>query len=495
MNMLRIALTVVVTLSWIASGHAGEFGQHFEDATLRVDLYQYGDAEHESMAIDRLIRQGRWAGPLVALDDPRQVGRYAARMVDPETGETLLTTRFDSLFGEYRTTGSAGRGVVRVYHETLLLPWPKVPVRLHLGVVGPDGGEAPLLETTIDPASVEIAVEPPSAGAVVIDAHHAGDPHTCLDIAIVGDGYTADQIDRFGDDLNRFTELMLGQEPYASWREHINIRGVVVPSREEGCDEPTRGIWRTTTIGTSFNALGSPRYLLTEANRDLRDVAANVPYDTLVIMVNHKRYGGGGLYNRYCTFTAHGAFSAYLLMHEFGHSFGGLADEYYTSSTAYNDLYPPDVEPAQPNITATTDRSRLKWADLVAPDTPLPTAWDKDSFDRDDLAYQRERRELDATIARAARAGAFQIELDALTDAAERHARRRVDRVDDFMSASGQSETIGAYEGAGYASTGLYRPAIDCLMFSRGVKPLCRVCSRAVEARIRHYAGQPAPPL
>jgi hypothetical protein len=491
-SRLAVVIAIVAGVS-CPTGATSGFADHFEDATLRLDLFQYGDSATEGLAVDRLIRQGSWAGPVAGLVDPLPYGRYVVRLTDPETGETLVVQRFDSLFGEYRTTEPAAAGVVRVFHETVLLPFPTHPVRLTVAVDPEGGAQTPLLETLLDPAAVGIAVEPPRGGAIVVEASVAGDPHDCLDIVIVGEGYTAERVELFRADLARFAALLLEQRPYADWRDRINLRGVVLPSEEAGCDEPTRGIWRSTSVGASFNALGSPRYLLTQANRDLRDIAANVPYDTLIVMVNHDRYGGGGIYNRGCTFTAHGAFAGYLLLHELGHSFGGLADEYYTSSTTYNDLHPAGVEPVQPNITAATDRAALKWRDLVHVETPLPTPWPKERFDTADLAYQQQRRELDETIAWATRAGALGIELDALADAAERHALQRVAAVDSFVASSGLAGTIGAFEGAGYASTGLYRPAVDCLMFSRGVKPLCEVCRRAVEERIRFFAGERPP--
>ncbi|MCU0304290.1 MAG: IgA Peptidase M64 [Thermoanaerobaculales bacterium] len=486
----KTAVLAIAAAAIAMAGSAADFADHFEDATLRLDLFQYGDSSTEGMAVDRLIRQGTWAGPVADLVDPLPYGRYIVRLTDPDSGQVLVVTRFDSLFGEYRTTAPAAAGIARVFHETVLLPYPSHPVRLSVAVDPGTGAETPLLETVVDPAAVGIAVEPPRAGTIVVDASIAGDPHDCLDIVIVGEGYTADLVDLFRADLARFAALLLEQRPYADWRHRINLRGVVLPSDEAGCDEPTRGLWRSTSVGASFNTLGSPRYLLTEANRDLRDIAASVPYDTLIVMVNHARYGGGGIYNRGCTFTAHGAFAGYLLLHELGHSFGGLADEYYTSSTAYENLHPPDLEPVQPNITAAPDRAALKWGDLVALETPLPTPWPKERFDTADLAYQEQRRELDETIAWATRAGALGIELDALADAAEQHAQRRVAEVDAFVEASGLAGTVGAFEGAGYLSTGLYRPAVDCLMFSRGVKPLCDVCRRAVERRIRFFADE-----
>ncbi len=186
---------------------------------------------------------------------------------------------------------------------------------------------------------------------------------------------------------------MFSQEPFRSSRDRFNVRGVWAASNESGADEPARGIWRDTAIGTRFDSLGSERYLLTEDNRSLRAIAAHVPYDTLYVMVNTPRYGGGGIYNLFCTFTTDNQWSPYVFLHEFGHSFAALADEYYSSDVAYTDFFPRGVEPIEPNITALLDPKALKWADLATPGTPIPTPWGKAEFDAAEVAYQKRRED------------------------------------------------------------------------------------------------------
>jgi hypothetical protein len=279
----------------------------------------------------------------------------------------------------------------------------------------------------------------------------------------------------------------LKHEPYASYADHIATRGVHLPSADSGADEPNRGLYRTTAVGMTFNSLGSERYMLTENNRELRDIAANVPYDALVIMVNHDRYGGGGIYNSYCSFTAHGPWAEYLLLHEFGHSFAGLADEYYTSDVAYSDFYPPGFEPAEPNITALKDPEALKWGDLVDSGTPLPTPWSKEEFDRISKERQAKRQEISEALAEATRSGAPEDEIAALEQKQRRLAEETAKWTDAFLSETPFADSVGAFEGAGYASKGLYRPEVDCLMFRRGVQPFCKVCERAVAKVISHF--------
>ncbi len=487
MKLSTCALCLTLAVLTLGGTGSTPFDRDFEDATLRIDFHHTGDAQREFLALDRLYRQGVWAGSKTRLEDPFKYGGYRVEAYDVATGELLFSQGFDSYFGEYRTTSAAAKGLMATYHESVLLPFPKHPLRVKFSAHRRDGSVAPLFETTIDPESVDIASEPPERGVEVVEAHLSGPPATTLDIAILGEGYTADQIDLFRADLARASELLLTQEPYSSNRDRLAIRGVLAPSRESGCDEPTRSSYRDTTLGATFNSLGSERYVLTEDNRRLRNVAANVPYDALVIMINHDRYGGGGIYRLFCTFTAHSEWSGYLLLHEFGHSFGALGDEYYSSSTAYNDFYPRGHEPEEPNITALLDPDNLKWKDLVTSETELPTPWEKVDYDARDSAYQLKRSELNSAIAEASRAGASSEEIAKLKHKEEDHAAAHAQWAREYLAKSAFAGKVGAFEGAGYSSQGLYRPTLDCLMFSRGVQPLCVVCERAVERMIQRY--------
>ena len=481
-------IALIFILSVTAGIMAGEsFERSFEDATLRIDFHHTGNAEEEIVAIDRLYRQGAWAGPQTRLIDGFSFGGYRVEARDPESGALLFSRGFDSYFGEYRTTSAATAGTMKTYHESVLLPFPKRPLRVTFTALRRDGTSIRLLETVVDPTSVAIATEPPTADALVVETHVSGSPHKVLDIAILGEGYTLRELETFKTDLKRATDVFLGQAPFSAHPRQISIRGVMVPSPESGCDEPTRNAYRATPLGATFNSLGSERYMLTEDNRAVRDIAANVPYDALVIMVNHDRYGGGGIYNLFCTFTAHSDWADYLLLHEFGHSFAGLADEYYSSSVAYNDFYPKGHEPREANITALLNADKLKWRDLVDPGTELPTPWEKEAYDREDAAYQEERKLLNEAIAKASTSGTTSEKIAEFEDNEARHAAIHAQWAQEYLARSRWVGKIGAFEGAGYSSTGLYRPALDCLMFSRRVQPFCKVCERAVEAMLLQY--------
>jgi hypothetical protein len=322
----------------------------------------------------------------------------------------------------------------------------------------------------------------------VFESYTSGDPHSCVDIAIIGEGYKKEEMDKFRADLERFTRIFFEQEPYSSFKNSFNISGVLQPSLESGCDEPRHGIYKNTAVNATFNSLGSERYLLTEDNRSLRDVAAHVPYDALLIMVNHTRYGGGGIYNLYCTFTADNQWHSYLFLHEFGHSFTGLADEYYTSSVAYNEFYPKGVEPLESNITALLDTEKVKWKSSLTAGVEIPTPWEKPEFDEMDSAYQKVRQELNEKIARLKREGAPDEEIKKTERESEDLSKKHAGRIDAYLANSRFAGVVGAFEGAGYSSQGLFRPMLDCLMFTKGNKPFCKVCEQAVIRVIQYYS-------
>ena len=485
--MVHLAVLAAVALAApLATVQPVVFDDVFVDATLRVDTYHTGDAAGETVTLDRVLRQGTWAGSLRHLTDRFGVGRYVATVVDPVAGVLLFSKAYDTYFGEYRTTAAAEKGVLRTFHESVLIPCPKKPVRFAIAVRQRDGTMREIFATVIDPASTAVVQAPLDSGVTVIQAAHGGDPHVKVDVAVLAEGYTAAQEGKFRADLARFVKLFFTQEPYASHKGSFNIAGVFKPSQESGASEPSWGVHRNTALGATFDSLGSERYVLTEENRRMRDVAAHVPYDALFIMVNSPRYGGGGIYNLYCTFTADNQWSSYVFLHEFGHSFGGLADEYYTSSVAYTDFYPKGVEPDSPNITALLDPAGLKWKALVTPGTPVPTPWEKAGFDTMDLAYQKVREALNDKIAAAKRAGAPRAEVEKMQDESERLSREHAEKVDAYLAKSRFVGQVGAFEGAGYASTGLYRPMLDCIMFSKGAKPFCKVCQQALLRVIEH---------
>jgi hypothetical protein len=262
--------------------------------------------------------------------------------------------------------------------------------------------------------------------------------------------------------------------PYKERKSDFNVWTVEVISPESGIDKPDKNVWRDNLLGTMYNTFGSARYVLTEENRRLRDIVGTVPYDVVAILVNDNRYGGGGIYNLYTTCYTQSDQKGqewqmdYVFVHELGHSFGGLGDEYYTSQVSYNDFYQKGVEPWEPNLTALNDPAQLKWKHLVTTGTPLPTPWEKSLFDS-----------LEAVRAT----------LDRL--APDYYAKRKplYDAAQNILSTTRYHDAVGAFEGAGYVSKGVYRPAADCRMFSLslvGFDPVCRAAiDRVIDAYVK----------
>ncbi len=489
MKKLGVSAYLIILMVFPACSRAqGKFDRYFVDKTMRIDYFHVGDAEQEMATLDQVYDQGVWAGSHKNLIDPFNNGRYYAKIYDKSSGELIYSKGFDSYFGEYKTTRKALNGEKRTYHETVLIPFPKNEIEFILEVRNEKNELFPFFRQEIDPASMDIKKESLPEGVKIYEMRKNGPAHAKVDVAIVAEGYTLQDVEKLQKDFQRFTEVFFSIEPYKSYADRFNVYGIFKPSEDSGCDEPRMGIFKNTAIGATFNSLGSERYLLTEDNRSLRDVAAHVPYDALYIMVNHKRYGGGGIYNLYCTFTADNQWYKYLFLHEFGHSFAGLGDEYYTSSVAYNDFYPRGIEPNEPNITALLDPSDLKWKKQLSPGIDIPTPWEKEEFDRMDMAYQKIRTELNDKIAGMKRSGAPAEKIDETERESEQLSRDHAEKVDAYLAESAFAGKVGAFEGAGYSSQGLYRPMLDCLMFTKGDKPFCKVCETAVIRVIEFYS-------
>lgn len=495
--MKKMLVTLILLIPFLAQAQGGrEFDKYFLDLTMRVDVFHSGDAKEEMFTIDRVIQEGPWAGNPRRLITPFELGRYLLRVNDAASGTLIYSKGFDSYFGEYKTTEPGVNGVKKTFSESLLFPFPRNKVRLEVLLRDRENVPQSLFSREIDPADMFIIRDKPApssgtfrAGGVrVVEVVKNGPAAEKVDLVILGEGYTEAEWEKFRADLDRFCATILSQEPYTTYQDRFNITGVFKPSAESGCDEPSYGSFKNTVLGAQFDSFGSERYMLTDDNRAWRDIAGQVPYDAIMIMVNSPRYGGGGIYNLYCTFTSDNQWQQYLCLHEFGHSFSGLADEYYTSAVAYNEFYPAGVEPLEANITALLDAGNLKWKELVTKKTAVPTLWEKAAYEAMEKVYQKKRQETNEKIAALKRASAPQEEIDALQAMSEEMSRLNGLEVNAFFKKSRFQGKVGAFEGAGYAAKGLFRPMLDCLMFSRGRKPLCKVCEQAVIRTIKYYS-------
>jgi len=487
--MKLIKLLLIIFSAAVMNAQNVNFNDYFIDKTMRVDYYHIGDDSKEFVTLDHIYQYGIWAGSLKNLVDNFNNGAYYYKIYDVESGGLIFSRGFDSYFKEYQTSDDASKGIKRTYHESAIIPYPKNKIKFVLEKRDKDNDLNEVFSAEIDPNDLYIIKDALKDDNVkVYKSHFSGDSHTKVDVVILGDGYSAKEKNKFEKDLKHFTSVFLNQEPYKSNKDKFNIYGVFKASEDSGINEPGASIYKNNILGTTFYSLGSERYVLTENNKAVHDLAAQVPYDAIYIMCNSARYGGGGIYNFYCTFVSDNQFSDYIFLHEFGHSFGGLADEYYTSDVAYNDFYPKGVEPVEPNITRLLDEDNLKWKDLVTTGTEIPTHWEKEDFDKMDLAWQKERREMNSHIAELKRNHASEKEITQLQNEYNSKDKFHSDEVDKYLRGSKYWNKVGAFEGAGYSAEGMYRPMLDCIMFSKGTKPFCKVCENHILKVINYFS-------
>jgi len=482
MKSVLSLLLILFTLSFSPlTGAELRFSDFFQDTTMRVDYYHTGNAVTEEFTMDQIYRYGIWAGNPKHLIDNFNNGKYYLKIYDIATNRLIYSRGFNSYFGEYQTTQQAIDGKKRTYHESVLFPAPISPFLLVIEVRDRQNILHPRFIQKIDPSDYHIIRENPAKNARRITVQKNGSAHNHVDVVFISEGYTAKQFDLFKNDLQQRAKLLFTVSPYRENKDRFNIYGVFSPSQQSGVDEPRRHIYKNTVLDASFNAFDSPRYLLTENNRVLRNLAGAVPYDAIFIMVNSRRYGGGGIYNQFAVFTAHSPSTELVFVHEFGHSFAGLADEYYTSSTSYNEFYPKGVEPTEPNITALLDSVKLKWPNEVNPGKAVATQWHKALYD----SLSNRRQALRRRIRDLKFAGTKGAQLTVLQDSMQTLETQ----LRNFIKNHPLKDKVGFFEGAGYSATGLYRPMLNCMMFSNREKRFCRICRQAIQRMIDYYSA------
>lgn len=441
--------------------------------TMRLDYFHTGNAKREVFSFDRVVLEPRdWSGTRTQYTDDTNLGKYMFEVRDRVSGRVLFSRGFSSIYGEWETTEEAAK-TDRTFSESLRFPAPEAAARIVVKKRDAQNAFQQVWSYDVDPNDKFIErVDWPSPSDA-IELQRSGPPETKADLLILGDGYTAAERPKFEKDARRLIEILFSTSPFKEHHADFNVWGLCPPAQASGISRPSSGVWRNNPIGSTYDAFGSERYVLTFDNRAFREVAQFVPYDFVEILVNGETYGGGGIFGLYSTVASDSTWAPYVFVHEFGHHFAALADEYYTSEVAYQPAT-KKIEPWEPNVTALLDPSHLKWHDLVDPSTPLPTPWNKTAFEEYERQVQAQRKRIRAE-------SRPESEMDALFREEEKH------EVDEFAREK-YAGKVGAFEGANYEARGYYRPELNCIMFTRHMQ-FCRVCRRAIERIIAMYTA------
>jgi hypothetical protein len=300
---------------------------------MRLDYFHTGNAAEERFSLDGIVLEGSWPGNPARTIDDTNLGKYFFEVIDRGTNRILYSRGFAGVFGEWETTGEA-KERNRTFHESVRFPAPAGPAQVVLKKRDARNAFREVWSVLADPASAEVDRTAASASARVWAVMKNGEPRDKVDLLLMGDGYAAAEMDKWHRDARRMADLLFGVSPFKDRKSDFNVWAADTPADESGVARPSDGVYRRSPLRASYDAFGSERYVLTFDNKRMREAAAAAPYEFVEIIVNDRKYGGGGIHNQYATVAADNAWSPYVFVHEFGHHFAGLADVYYTSDVA-----------------------------------------------------------------------------------------------------------------------------------------------------------------
>ncbi len=407
----------------------GQFDEYFLNKTLRIDYFLAGNSTEENVFFREMREEPYWGGPHADLTALMNTGTYRYILIDSASGKLLFAKGFSSLFQEWRGTPEA-KQIRRAFPMVATMPFPKKTMNFLI--------EKRSYETGMFEKMYEMKLRPDDYFILKDSIHrlkvekikYSGAPEDHVDVAFMAEGYTEAEMPKFIEDARSLCDYFMSVEPYSSFGDKFNFYAIMSPSDESGVTIPGKELYVNTNIHSSFYTFDMDRYLTSFDTRAIYDIAANVPSDAIFVIVNSKRYGGGGFYNHYCEGTIDNQYSRIVAVHEFGHSFAGLGDEYYTSDVTYSDFYNLKVEPWEPNLTTNVDFAS-KWKSMVPDSVPIPTP--------------------------------------------------RLQKYKDVT---------GMFEGGGYLGKGVYSPGMDCRMKSNEAQGFCPVCRQAIIRMIRYYTEQ-----
>lgn len=465
-SALLLLIIIIVTTTASLSALAGA------PATMRLDFFHTGNMSQELFSVDRMVIEPLpWPGnPKRPLDSTNR-GTYFFEVRDLASKRVLYSRGFSSIFGEWITTDEAKK-VNRTFHESLRFPVPESPIEIVVKKRDAQNVFREIWTTTIDPKNKSVDASKPPFTGKVIEIEKNGDPSVQVDLLFLGEGYNATEQDKCERDIRRLSDGLFSYSPFRERRQDFNVWAICAPSPDSGVSHPASGIHRNTLFDTQFDVFGEERYALSFDNRAIRTVASFAPYDVMGIVMNSKEYGNGGIFGLYASVSIDYPSGVQVFVHEFGHHFADLGDEYYFNAEVAYPAANTRVEPWEPNVTAVLDPHHLKWQALVESDTPIPTPWPKD-------CYEKSMRDSQKLVDQ------MRTENRSVAEIAEARLKAR-EEAQHCLSTGTYANKVGAFEGAMYETHGYYRPQQQCIMISGD--EFCAVCRHAIEEIIDLYS-------
>ncbi|MEI6751726.1 MAG: M64 family metallopeptidase [Paludibacter sp.] len=420
--MLKSILIALLSLSLNLSVTAQKFTDYFTGKACRVDFHFCGNARETSIFLDKVKQESFWGGRRNHLSTTLNLGDFRFRVLDSLNNHQIYINGFSALFHEWQSTPEALK-VSKSFEQSIQFPFPKQTVTLIIEMRLDFDSWQELFRYSLSPTDILIQKTTPKNVPVKIITQ-TKTSEKAIDIAVVAEGYSAKEKQKFFKDAEQLAKNLLTHQPFTKYKNRINIYAIAAQSEETDISLSKESGWKNTAVSSHFYTFYEPRYLTTESSFNLHDFAALVPYDAIYILVNTSTYGGGGIYNFYALTAADNKLSTQVTVHEFGHSFAGLADEYFYDKDVLDGTYNIKQEPWEPNITTLVQFDK-KWKSSVAQKTEIPTP-------------------LNDTII----------------------------------------TKVGAFEGGGYLKKGMYRPSYDCRMRTNKAPEFCPVCKEAIERMI-----------
>lgn len=429
----------------LTGANAQNFDDYFENKSLRLDYIFAGNANSQSIYLEEMKSLPTWAGRRTRLSEKYLNGNGQVTVRDHETKEVIYVNSFSTLFQEWQSTEEATK-VSKAFEASYLVPFPKKPIDVTITMTDVHQKVSAELTHTIDPT--DILIRPTGENNIPTKyILQSGSTDKCVDIAIVAEGYTEADMTKFYEDAQRATDAIFSHEPFKSMKNKFNVVAVASPSLDSGPCIPRDGNWKRSAVNAHYDTFYSDRYLMTQDIHKVYDLLTNVPFEQVIVLVNSATYGGGGIFNQVTLSTTNHSTFKQVLVHEFGHGYAGLGDEYFYDDQ-YSSMYPADTEPWEPNLTTLVNFDS-KWKDLVPAGTAIPTP-------PADIPNFKTIKPDD---------------------------KKSLKKINDA------TQVVGVFEGGGYQSKGVYRPAQECRMKINEVEYFCPVCYRAIQRITDFYTG------